>query len=317
VLWRGAWIVGAFAGLLVLATGMIAAGGALGSQSLVGLGVLAFIVAGALAPVCVVLSGAADRGSSLPLSGAVKLEALLNEIHAHTMLSDNAKRVLFRERELELLRHAIEADIHAGKYNAAITLCDEMGDLFGYREDAEAFRERIIQARQDHYDTEVRAAVTHFEDLLQRRAWAEVHHEAARIRRLYGDSLVAQDLDARILAAREEHKRALEGEFLRSAERDDVEGAMALLKELDRYLDHEEGERLSQVAHGVVTRHRENLGTQFKLAVNDHRWAEAVAIGETIIAEVPNTKMAGEVRSMLELLRSRAEHSTLTTGPRP
>ena len=60
------------------------------------------------------------------------------------------------------------------------------------------------------------------------------------------------------------------------------------------------------VAEGVVGKRRETLGAQFKLAVNDRRWVEAARVGETIIAEFPNAKMAEEVRSMIDILRSRA-----------
>jgi hypothetical protein len=49
-----------------------------------------------------------------------------------------------------------------------------------------------------------------------------------------------------------------------------------------------------------------NLGVQFKLAVHDKEWTQAVRVGEQIIREFPNTKMSDEVRSMLDLLRERA-----------
>ena len=88
---------------------------------------------------------------------------------------------------------------------------------------------------------------------------------------------------------------------------------MSLLKQLDRYLSREEAGRLAEVAEGVVVKHRDNLGVQFKIAVNDRRWVQATRIGETIIGEFPNTKMAAEVRSMIDILRSRAVQATLAT----
>jgi hypothetical protein len=213
-----------------------------------------------------------------------------------------------------LLRQAIEADIAEGKYNVALTLCDEMADVFGHRNEAESFRSRIMQARQERFDADVHAALDHLDGLLRGRDWAAVHQEAARIRRLYHDSHLIQNLDQRILQARAEHKSELEGRFLEAAQRDDVEAAMNLLKELDRYLEPAEAERLAEVAQGVVVKHRDNLGVQFKLAVNDRRWAEAARIGETIITEFPNTKMAEEVRSMIDLLRTRATQAALVEG---
>ena len=48
------------------------------------------------------------------------------------------------------------------------------------------------------------------------------------------------------------------------------------------------------------------LGQQFTLAVRDHRWHEAIQLGETIAREFPNSRMAEEVREKMELLRERA-----------
>ncbi|MHC5114287.1 MAG: MHYT domain-containing protein [Planctomycetota bacterium] len=311
------WLASIYGALLLAAIGVIVAGAIPGSGSVIALGVLAVTIVGATAPVAMLLRRQAPGGGGVARSvtGASSdpVMDLVRQIHEHTMLSDSAKRVLFREREMGLLRDAIELDIHEGKYNVALTLCDEMADVFGYREEAEAFRSRILQARQEHYEADVGAAIAHLDETLAARDWALVHHEAARIRRLYGDSHLVQDLDQRILAARQEHKEELEQQFLHAAGRDDVEKAMTLLKQLDRYLDPHEADRLTEVAQGVVTRHRENLGVQFKLAVNDRRWAEAIRIGEVIIDEFPNTKMADEVRSMIDVLRQRANQTSLAT----
>jgi len=304
------WIVAIYSSLLVAAGGMIAAG-VVGVDGMIAAGIAALIILGSTVPIVLTLRemlGAGSRGGGGELR---ELHAVLQEIRDHTMLSDNAKRALYREHELNLLRDAIETDITRGDYNAAIALCDEMADVFGHREEAESFRARITATRQEQYETQVHEAVGHFDALLVERDWAQVHQEAARIRRLFGESHLVQDLDQRILVAREEHKRDLEERFRSAADRDDVEEAMDLLRELDRYLDRHEGEKLSELAQAVVARHRENLGTQFKMAVNDRRWAEAVRIGETIIGEYPNSKMADEVRSMRDLLRTRATHAAV------
>jgi hypothetical protein len=310
----GAWLLAVFGSLLIAAAGLVAAGAIVSEATLIGGGVLGLVVVGAAAPMCVLLRDLRSAPATSSASEVGRLEPLLQRIHENSMLSDNAKRILFREREIGLLREAIEVDLSEGKYNVALTLCDEMADVFGYREEAEAFRTRILQSRQERFDMEVRAALAHLDELLVRRDWGAVHREAARIRRLYGDSHLVQDLDQRILNAREEHKKELEGSFLKAAERDDVEGAMRILRQLDRYLGQDEAARLAEVAQGVVARHRENLGVQFKLAVNDRRWAEAARIGEVLIEEFPNTKMADEVRSMIDLIRTRATQAAVSSA---
>ena len=264
-------------------------------------GAVSIIVVGATAPVAFLL---------VALGGApgetAEVARMLEEVREHTMLSDAAKRVLFRDREIQLLRNAIEDDIARGDYNAAITLCDEMANLFGYREEAEAFRSRIGQARQEHYELEVQAALDQFDASLGERNWAAVHQQAARIRRLYPDSHLVGDLDMRIQHARDEHKHQLETQLLDAAQKDDPERAMELLKQLDRYLTREEAERFTEVAQGVIVRHRQSLGARFRQSISEHRWAEAAQLGEMIATEFPNSKMAEEVRPMLEVLRARA-----------
>lgn len=241
-------------------------------------------------------------------------EQLLARIYENSMLSDNAKRVLFRDRELELLRRAIEEDIAHGDYSSGLTLCDDMANLFGHREEAEALRTRLLQANHAAYESHVHEALDRFEQVLGARDWAAAHREAATIRRLYPTHHLVQEIDQRILRAREEHKKELESHFIDAANRDDVNQAMVLLKELDRYLSREEATRLAQIAQDVVMKHRDNLSTQFKLAVNDHRWAEAARIGDAIIAEYPNTKMADEVRSMIDTLRIRATQAAVMSA---
>ena len=86
-----------------------------------------------------------------------------------------------------------------------------------------------------------------------------------------------------------------------------------LLKELDKYLSETEAAPYTEVARGVIGKKKENLGVQFKLAVHDHDWIGAVRVGEQIIREFPNTRMADEVRSMIDLLRNRASEQRAVT----
>jgi hypothetical protein len=286
---------------VLAAAAMIAygSGAQIPAWTLGGTACLVLILAGA--PLALVLASVAGRLREAP--GALRL---LEEIRGHAMLSDHARRVLFRDRELDLLRGAIEDHIGRGDHNAAITLCDDLANLFGQRGQAETYRSRIAEVRAYQYDTEVQAALGQFESALAGHDWSAVHQQAARIRRLYPESYQVADLDRRIEAARAEHKGVLEARFLEAAEHEDAEAAMGLLKQLDRYLGREEAQRLTEVAQGVIVRHRDSLGARFRRAVSERRWAEAVRLGEVLAAEFPNSQMASEVRSMMDVLRARA-----------
>src|SRR5688572_28147286 len=150
-------------------------------------GLLGLIVVGAAFPIALVALSRTGSNEA-PLGSVIAHrsgEQLLEQIYENTMLSDNAKRVLFRDRELGLLRRAIEEDIAHGDHNAGLTLCDEMANLFGHREEAEAYRTRILQADHAAYEAKVRAALEQFERVLGARDWAQAHRNAASIKRLF------------------------------------------------------------------------------------------------------------------------------------
>ncbi len=214
------WLAALYGVLAITGAGTIAAGAVMDDgSSLIGAGLLGLLVVGSSLPIAL---HAKTPEAPSPSPSASRTDDLLAHILENSMLSDHAKRVLFRERELGLLRRAIDQDIGRGDYDAAITLCDEMANQFGYRKEAEAFRSTIDRARDEHYEAQVDTALTRLDALLTDRDWAAAHHEASRIRRLYPDSHIIDDLDGRIMRARAEHRKELETRFLDLAPRDDV-----------------------------------------------------------------------------------------------
>jgi hypothetical protein len=91
-----------------------------------------------------------------------------------------------------------------------------------------------------------------------------------------------------------------------AVKRNDVDYSIQLLKELDMYLPPQEAAALEESARGVFRAKLHNLGVQFAINVTDKQWAKAVATGEEIMMEFPNTRMAQEVREKMDLLRSRS-----------
>ncbi|MBI1335565.1 MAG: hypothetical protein GC164_01230 [Phycisphaera sp.] len=232
--------------------------------------------------------------------------ALLDSINDRLLISDTAKRIAYREQDRETLRRAIREDISKGDFEAALVLVSEMSQAYGYRREAEQFRDEIITARDKEIDQQVSEAIAALDRVLTTYDWDRALREAGKIQRLFPDSPRVKMLDKRVRDARDQHKRELEREFFNAAQKDDIEQAMRLLKELDRYLTEQEAEPFRETARGVIGKKRQNLGVQFKMAVHDHEWTQAVVVGEQIIREFPNTKMADEVRSMLDLLRERS-----------
>jgi len=252
------------------------------------------------------LRAASNADAPSPRESFEKIAKAIERLTQEGGLSETAKRILHRKEERRLLRAAIEQDIQDKDYDAALILVRELADRFGYRVDAEEFRERIERVRAQNIDREVLQAIEGLESLLRDRKWADAFGEASRIQRLFPESHRVQRLRERVEDAKGRYKVDLERRFLLCAQREQIDEAMTLLKELDHYLTENEAEPFREVARGVIGKARDNLGVRFKLAVQDRAWVDAVDVGERIVAEFPNSQMAAEVREMLDALRERA-----------
>jgi hypothetical protein len=228
------------------------------------------------------------------------------QLSEQAALSDDARRVLNRRRERQLLRDAIIQDIEAEDWDAAMVLVKELAERFGYRADAEEFRQQIEHARFETVQRRVDEAIAHLDALIVQRHWDQGLVEAARIGRLYPDTPRVDGLRHRVEQARHAYKVDLERRFLHAAQEERIDEAMDLLRELDAYLTEAEAGPFREVARGVIGKARENLGVQFKLALQDRRWNDAAGVGERIIEQFPNSRMAQEVRGMLESIKARS-----------
>lgn len=247
-----------------------------------------------------------DGASAPAAQGDARMLTLLEQINQRLLLSDTAKRIAYRQQDLAALRRTIESDIANGNFDAAMVLVSELAQTYGYREEAESFRERIAASRAAEQEAKISEQIARLDETLSRNEFERASREAAKIQRLYPESERVRDLQRRVAAAREKYKQQLEREFLEAAERDDVDRALDLLKVLDKYLTEAEAEPLRETARGVIGKKRDNFGVQFKMAVHDREWLAAVRVGEQIIRDFPNSRMAEEVRGMIDVLRERA-----------
>jgi len=259
-----------------------------------------------LGPIAMTLLVTARDGARSMEAKVDDLTRAVRAIQDQSALSDDARRIINRRQEREVLCQAIDEDIAEGNFDAARTLIRELADRCGYRADAEEFRRRIDQTRAQTVEEEITDAIASLDGLIMQRRFDQAEAAAARLGRLYPDSPRTGALRSRVEQARESCKAELERRFLVASHEGRVEDALVILKELDVYLSPNEAEPLRELARGVIGRARENLGAEFKLAVQDRRWKDASGIGDRIIAEFPNTRMATEVRSLIDAIRTRA-----------
>ncbi len=253
----------------------------------------------------VAISQAAPPSGSGAQGDLAEAVPLLRTISERLIISDAAKRIAYREKDLEALRKAISDDINVGKFDAALALVQEMENTYGYKAEADHFREEIIDARDAVVEREVQKGMEEIDRAIAAADWDKISTLANRLRRTFPEHSRCKHLPSYIKERKEQHKTMLEKEFLQAAERDDVTRAEQLLKELDKYLTPEEAEPFRETARAVFGKKRKNLGVQFKLALDDKDWAQAIAVGEEIIKEFPNSKMAEEFKGVRDALHER------------
>lgn len=242
-----------------------------------------------------------------------QFSVMLNEISEQQLLSDRAKAVAYREKDREALRRAIAEDIQKRDWEGALVLADEMDTAFGYKQEAERVRENINAQFAEHIRRQVTDTSRVIDRHVQNQQWAAAFREAERLRQQHPVNDQIANLPAEIESRRQQYKASLLESYHDLVARKDVDGAVVALKKLDFYLTAEEAAGMQESARNVFREKMNNLRTQFTLAVQDHKWTDAVRIGDSIVHDFPNTQMAKEVRENLEALRAKANERNLTT----
>ncbi len=237
-------------------------------------------------------------------------------IHERLLLSETAKKVAFRREDVALLHDTIRQDIADHDYNSAMVLVESLGGIYGQLHEAESFRSEIAQIRTADQEAKVEAGVLEMDRLLTAYNFGAARREAARLVRLYPDAPSVDGLTDWVNRSKAQYKTKLKEEFFQAKERNEIDKAVVLMTQLDKVLTPTEAEPFQDAAREVFAKKRDNLGLQFKLAVHDKEWVTAVNVGEEIIRDFPNSRMADEVRERLSVLQSHASASS-ETPPKP
>jgi hypothetical protein len=250
--------------------------------------------------------------SSVMVSRLERIESLMSEsgnVHDNLQelatLSDKAKSLLYREKEILAVREAVHHELMRQQYASAEAMIDSIENDLGYTEEAQRLRQEVTQSREATIDEKIDAAISRIMSLLDEQQWVRARRETSRILKLFPENEKIAALPKRIIDAKTAYKKRLLQEYGEAVRKNDIDRGMDLLRELDRYLTPEEGAALQESARGVFKARLRQLGVQFAISVNDQKWEEAVSAGEEIIREFPNSRMAQEVRGKLEAMKSK------------
>ncbi len=239
----------------------------------------------------------------------IRQAAHLEAIVENTRISDAAKSLARRDEELDALRASIRNDIRHERWEAGLNLVDEIERRFGYKDEADSIREELDDARNSRIQAKLAEAIDMIDGHFQSFEWDRAQDEIDRLLHALPDDARVLSLQDRMKTLQEQHKQELKLAWDDAVRRADTDHAIDVLKELDQYLSPAEAQALHSSARTVFKEKLLQLGIQFRFAVNERRWQDALNVGVEIIRDYPNARMANEVREALDMLRQRARQT--------
>lgn len=253
------------------------------------------------------------KDSSVKLEEVTKaLERIgdrLEELCQSTRLSETAKAIAYRDSERASLQEAVHQKLVARDYEAAYELIDEIGRRAGSQDLAEQLRRQAEHHHQSVRDEKIEPVIVQIERLLDDGQWSQATVQIEGLIKAYPDSERARSMRQQLYIKKEEKKKSLLSAWDDAVKRQHTDRSLEILQSLDMYLTPNEALALQEAAKDVFRTKLHNLGVEFSLAVSDHNWAEALDVGQRIIADFPNSRMSDEIRGKLDVLRQNVQLS--------
>ncbi len=275
------------------------------------LGVLVFLSAllGMLSRVFKILDALRDNSAKLEeVTGALdNIRAGLMQINQSTRVSETAKAIAFREADRQSLRQVVFEKLQQQDFDAAKNIIEEIAKRPEYKDLAEELNDQMEKYRFATVQERVNQSIAHIEELLENYQWVQASVHIEGLIGAYPDSEEVKAMRQRLLDKKQERKKALLAEWDDAVQRKEIDRSLEVLKELDLYLTPNEGLALRESASDAFRSKLHNLGVQFSIAVTEKRWDQALDIGQQIVNNFPNSKMAEEIRAKLDVLKQNVQ----------
>ncbi len=275
------------------------------------LGVLVFLSAllAMLSRVFKILDALRDNSTKLEevTSALDKIRTGLSQIDESTRVSETAKAIAFREADRQSLRRVVLEKLQQQDFDAAKNIIEEIEKRPEYKDLAEELNDQMEKYRVATVQERINQSIAHIEQLLENYQWVQASIQIEGLIGAYPDSEEAKAMRQRLIDKKQERKRALLSEWDDAVQQKDTDRSLKVLKELDLYLTPNEGLALREAASDVFRTKLHNLGMQFSIAVSEKQWEQALDIGQQIINNFPNSKMAEEIRAKLDVLKQHVQ----------
>jgi hypothetical protein len=236
----------------------------------------------------------------------VRNNNLLTQVTQAAHLSDTAKEIVFRELEQMQLGEAALNKLHQHEFDAAGAMIDAMEQSPRYKDLGVKLRKMAEKYRTATEEGRVQQIISHIENLMDQVHWAQASVHIDNLIKTFPYSEKAQTMSSRLRERKDMRKGELLCEWDKAVLSKNTDQSLDLLKELDQYLTPAEAVALQESASTVFRTKLHNLGVQFSMAVTERKWNDALETGRQIIQAFPNSRMASEIRSRLDILQEHA-----------
>jgi len=234
----------------------------------------------------------------------------LLQINHTSRISEAAKAIAFREDDKRSLREAVFERLKQNDFNGAYEIVDEIENHSTYRLLAEELRRQVDNYRNATQDERIDQAIAQVDKLFDACQWVKASLQIESLIRANPTEEKLKALRQKLVERKEERKRILLAAWDDAVTRQETDRSLEILRELDMYLTPNEALALQEAAKDVFRTKLHNLGVQFALAVSDKHWSNALEIGQQIVRDFPNSRMSGEIREKLHVLRQNVELQT-------
>lgn len=321
--WQFKWHI-LFACIMLLAVCFMVAGTALGGASqppkqigrfLISTGRIMFWIGGVYAVFAALLLlfelTYSQKKNGEKLDNTVEMLSrqsnLIVQITQASRLSDTAKEIVFRDYEQMELGEAALTKLHQHDFNEADSMVAAIAEHPKYAELANRLKRMSEKYRSATEDGRVNQIVTHIEDLFDQKLWIQAAAQTENLIKMFPYSEKAKTMPNHLRERKDRQKRELLAEWDLAVREKDTDRGLEILKELDLYLTPAEALALQESAATVFKTKLHNLGVEFSVAIAEQNWKKAVETGRDIVQNFPNSRMASEIRSKMDILQERAK----------
>lgn len=253
---------------------------------------------------------AARARASQAMADGKRMADFIAQLQAATagqLISEKAKAIAFRERDRDVVRQAMREEIAKGNWEIANNYALELERTFNDKVGADQLRAEFGQFRLAAIRQEFERVKESVSNYMGVEDWDSATRVAADFASRYPELDEGKALPKEVESRKSALREHLLARWRDAVAAKDDEAGIQLLRKLDGYLTRAEAEGMQEDARAMIAERRNKLRDQFSALVAAQKWPEAIALGQRIQTEFPNSKLALEIRANMESLKERAE----------